>query len=691
MNKLLSAGPRSALDMPHNPMVRSPAKQSRTGKSESQPPPSDLPKAPTPVEDPQQRLEALEQELRSKGRTLALLDAKLPKDGKDLAEQLVSRDKRIEELNERVIQLEAAANPDLLLAKSHQISKLTEERDNLTKENQRLEASTLRLESQVQSLTRDLREAKSSVKSRLLDVQSEAEAASSQLLAKSDQAAKMKTDIVQLSKIVKDMSQLNGELNEKVQRMNKDMEGKNTELYSATAKAEHMEELEQALAQGKAEAAALRAKLQKMLEDRSHLEAMEDLSRVTQEALKDIEGQVNALSPAIGEAIQRIRHDMKKVTTAPRTARDDPLLLKQQIKELKGNVADLTLELKRQVGLNESQIGRIRALEREKVDMRKEMEASCDRLEKRAKTLLDGMEKARERMNHAEEETMRLEGEAAKGKNLLIGLQSQVQMLKEQLKEAKAAEEQASSAFQEMKTKLAKMKLAANAQEMSLFSREAKLKQIASKLKLLTDEIWRKDTELLRKDGRILNLEQEVARVTSEFHNFQAELKGNSECAALEQSLREKCKEVEMLKEMLRSSSKQVHHKDIDLSRTRRKLEALVVAPVDPAVTLFVEEMDALLDAREKVRTCRGKVPAALVKKRLGLDDLPSDKGDLLRFIEGKMEEAANTLEKSLKSSTKVNISEYCERVTSPELKSALSEDQMSITVGRLLAKCRSL
>lgn len=672
-------------------MVRSPAKQSRTGKSESQPPPSDLPKAPTPVEDPQQRLEALEQELRSKERTLTLLDAKLPKDGKDLAEQLVTRDKRIEELNERVIQLEAAANPDHLLAKSHQIAKLTEERDNLTKENQRLEASTLRLESQVQSLTRDLREAKSSAKSRLLDVQSEADTASSQLLTKSDQATKMKTDIVQLSKIVKDMSQLNGELNEKVQRMNKDMEGKNTELYSAAAKAQHTEELEQALAQEKAEAAALRTKLQKMLEDRSHLEAMEDLSRVTQEALKDVEDQVTALSPAVGEAIQRIRHDMKRVTAVPRTARDDPLLLKQQIKELKGNVGELTLELKRQVGLNEIQIGRIKALEREKADMRKEMEASSDRLEKRAKSLLDGMEKARERMNQAEEEALRLEGETAKGKNLLIGLQSQVQMLKEQLKEAKTAEEQALSAFQEMKTKLTKMKLAANAQEMSLFSREAKLKQIASKLKLLTDEIWRKDTELLRKDGRILALEREVARVTSEFHTFQAEMKDNSECAALQQSLREKCKEVEMLKEMLRSSSKQVHHKDIDLSRTRKKLEALVAAPVDPAVTLYVEGIDALLDAREKVRTCRGKVPTALVKKRLGLDDLPSDKGDLLRFIEGKMEEAASTLEKSLKSSTKVNISEYCERVTSPELKSALSEDQMSITVGRLLAKCRSL
>lgn len=680
--------------MPHNPMVRSPAKQSHKGKSESQPPPSDLPKVPTPSESPQQRLESLEQEIRSKERTLLLLESKLPKDGKDLLDQLVTRDKRIEELNERVIRLEVTGSSDSLAAKSLQIAKLTEERDHLEKETQGLEASSSLLEAQVKSLTHDLKEAKSTFKSRLSDVQSETEAANSQLLTQSDQAAKMKSDLIQLSKIIKDMSQLNGELNDKVQRMNKDMEAKNTELYAASAKAKHTEDLEEALMQGKAETAALKNKLQKTLEDRSRLEAMEELSRVSQEVMRGIEERAGEMTiTAVVEAVQRLRHDLKKATAVQRTARDDPILLKHEIKELKSNLADLTLELKRLTGLNESQTGRIRALEKEKTEIRREMEESLERLEKRAKSLLEGMEKARERTSLAEEAAIRLEGENAKGKNLLIGLQSQVQMLKEHLKDAKSAEERALAALKEGKEKLVRMKVAAKAQEMSISSREAKLKQTASQLKLLSDEIWRKDTEMLRKDAQILRLQQEIDKISSDFHTFQAEMqsKAAQTNANLEQSLLEKCKEAALLKDMLRSSTKQVQHKEVDLNRTRRRLEALAAAPVDPAVTVYVQTVDGLLDAREKVRTCRGKVPTALVKKILGTQEIPSEKGDLLRLIEAKMEEAATNLEKSLKSSTKVNISEYCERVTSPELRQVLCEDQANITVGRLLAKCRSL
>ena len=671
-------------------MVRVSAKTASKSRSESQPPPPL--ETPKEAATPQQLLEGLEQAIRSKERTLALLEAKLPRASLDLTDQITLRDKRIEELTERVIKLESssASHQD----KHTQIAKLTSERDELNTEIQRLNDENRHLHSQIQSLTLQITTEKSTFKSQISEFHSEIETLNSQLLAKTDQTTKMKSDIVQLSKIVKDMSQLNGELNEKVQKMNKDMEGKNTELYAATAKSVHMEEMEQSLSQAKSELAASNTKMVKLLEEKSRLEVMENVSRVSQEALRDVESRVDGMnSQELVTALQQVRHELKKVTMAQRQAHEDPVLLKHEIKELKGKMTELTMENTRLSRLNSLQLDRIKALETDILHSRTLTEDDMQRLEKRAKTLLEGMEKARERSSQSEENAIRFEAEAIKAKNMLVGLQSQVQMLKEQLKIAKTAEENAVTSHEDIKNKLKKMKLAANAQELSIQSREAKLKQIASKMKLLSDELWRKDTELMKKEGEIRKMEEEIGKWKGELQQIQMEIKQKSahESGILEEALSEKDKEISMLKDMLRSSSKQVQHKDVDLTRVKRRLEALTSAPLEPAVTTYIETMDVLLDVREKVRTGRGKGMAAMVRKRLGVEEVPGEKGDLVRFIEEKMEEAARLLEKSIKAGTKFSISEYSERVTSPELRQVLCEDQVNMTVSRLLAKCRSL
>jgi phage host-nuclease inhibitor protein Gam len=77
----------------------------------------------------------------------------------------------------------------------------------------------------------------------------ESEQLKGQLAAKDSVLSNMKKDLEQLSEIIQEMTVLNKELNDKIARLNSEMETKNKEHYQAMLKAQHIEETEKALAE----------------------------------------------------------------------------------------------------------------------------------------------------------------------------------------------------------------------------------------------------------------------------------------------------------------------------------------------------------------------------------------------------------------------------------------------------------
>lgn len=104
-------------------------------------------------------------------------------------------------------------------------------------------------------------------------------------------------------------------------------------------------------------------------------------------------------------------------------------------------------------------------------------------------------------------------------------------------------------------------------------SEEAKLKKVMAHAKILRDKVFRKDTELVKMERDKAKYEAEIEALKLSYQKLQGKIKG-IEASVLEkvnEELKEKDRQIEILKEMLRSAHCEIKTKDSKILTLQKK------------------------------------------------------------------------------------------------------------------------
>ena len=668
------------------------------------------------VQGKENRLADLLEEIRSKERTLAMLDEALPGDAnsKQLLSQLQVRDQRIDELNARIQAAEtqlASISVENHGAKDRQIMQIQEEKAKLMREIQGLEEQNAHLDSQLNAIQQELTEVKENSELMQEGLSEECEQLRSAISHKDDSIKNAKQDIVQLSKIVGEMSKLNTELNEKILLQNADIEKLNAAQYQLSVKNVHSEENEAAFNELKAEFTKSQSKNKKLNEENSRLRILEEVSRVSMEKLKAAEDMLTAGTTepnALLAIVQGVRHELKMSTTVQKSIPDDPMLLKGEIAELKAQVKEMAGQLKRTTSTESVHLERIRFLEEEKLTIKRQMEEAIERLQKRISILQDSYEKTKSKVDKMEHDLLRTDGDLQKANTQVLSLQSQINLLKLNRKEVANVETKLQATIRDLKAQANILKSQKSSQESSITAREQRLKVTATKLKVLADEAWKRDTEILKAKKAISKLQDEIAKFRSSEQNTHAKAKTKiaEEMGSVNVVLEEKDREIGILREMIRGMQQQLKTKELELSRYRRRADEDPVrevasprVPQEPGLKKLATRMDTeikdiedLVDLKRKL-SAEGKIPVSAVKKALLIESVPKDKALILTEVTKKLTESIENLSRyaTPKQSFSLSASHFRSGTASSALLTSLLQASESLSIASILERVKAL
>lgn len=521
--------------------------------------------------------EALDAEIRSKQRILALLDRRLDGDAA-LTEQILIRDQRIDELNSRLVISEAK----LKVKKELGAAKLKETIAKLTQELQSIQAARGKDEEAIAQLRSELNEwkAKAEDEKEAGELLSEAlteetEAAKAELEQKKGQVSEVKKDIVQLSKIIQDMTKLNSELNAKIDTINKDTSRMSTDYYAAVAKAEHTEQLEKDLAEyissnqwHEKQTNKLNETLAKSYNSKL---AIESASREVQATLQQLSGlvedissltasndpRVSVLAAKVTEGFKAVRHRLKQVT--PDEVAKPPQPLDENV--LQAQLREARLQLKdkdRRQARNQVEIANLtRKLARIEIQHGKELSESNeagDRTQKRANILLEQVSGFSDRLDQLRNELGKKEADLQKAQTQVMHLQNRIEDMKRKVREHVDKSAALEKLMKDQRALIIKMQTGRFEEEKQIALKEMKALKSSSKSQALQEELYFKDTELIKKNKELHHLQQQLADFEAKYKAVQAKLKSASTEGAEEyvKLLDEKTREIDILKGMVR-------------------------------------------------------------------------------------------------------------------------------------------
>lgn len=622
-------------------------------------------------EDPgDPHLSSLESQIRTKERTLALLNSKLPSTSDQLQSQLAARDQLLEKLTNQVHSLEAKvqeAELSSLLQKEKQLKRAQKEKAALLQQVADLEGKLLRAESETVDWKKAWEEEKRNVELINEGLTEEVEGLRSSAKSKEESLKNAKIDVMEMSRIVRELSDLNSEFNEKILSLNKDIERKNAESFTATAKAKQTEEIEQELVQTKMENQKLSRKAGKLTQMKAALVTIEDSVKNAKEGIRTVVGQLRGLEHpavrAIADNAERLLQVLEKAVSKQRNVSDDPVLLQEDIRILKSEVTQAKAQAGKLAASQQTYIDRIKELEQEKGKIKEDLLTTNDKLKKRAKMYQEAMERLKAKSDSLEENWEKTEANYQKAQTQTVALQSQLALCKQKKSLETASEEQCLASIRDLKAQLAQVKSQKLTSELSIANREKVLKKHAIQLKLLNDEVWRKDTEILRLT-RLLEAQGAGSKVLTEREaEVLAKIKSAAHLTTASEDILGKEREIQMLKDMLKSVNQTVKAKDQDIARLRKRLESLPEATVyavqsagpDPLFAI-IQEYDEVQAAIERVQR-DPKVPKQLVRSLLKVASIPESTAEVALQLTRKLREIYERLEAQCKKLPKGPVS----------------------------------
>lgn len=666
----------------------------------------------TVLSDPQiaekeQKLSELSSLIRSKERTLALLTSELPTSDstESLLSQLQARDQHIEELSQRVRDLSsqlAVAGLENFTARDKQIASLQEDKIKLFRDLQNSEEQIATMAAELREMEKNLSEERENIALVEEALNEENSALKTGIQRKDEQLKNIKIDILQLSKIIGEMSKLNTDLNEKILTLNGDMEKVNAAAYEHQARAKQTDEIEQAYNDLRNDYLSVQKREKKLTDEIARLKDLEEISVNCQEKLKKIEDELVG-NRDLYTAVQSIRHELKTHTSLKSTLETDPSTLKQQLTELTESYKSLALTLKQTQIRYESAGNRIKMFESEKQKLREEYEETVERLGLRGKITADVYEKLREKVENLTDELTKADMDLQKSLTKNVILVSQIERLKEEKNAKINAESGKNKQIHDLKAQILSLRSQKVTQDSAMAAREARLRSTAAEMKSLIDDIWKKDTEILK-----------LNKILARYRENSTENRGNAEIrtqAALQLTtnsaeMEKKEREIELFRGMLKSTQLQLKAREAEVTRLKKKYEndpvregiAVPVAPRDLSpekmtgkLDLDIRKIEELVDIREQVNS-GGTVSMETLRKVMVTEEIPRDKRKLGEMLTGKMREMSEVLGKwaNWKFRDGVQRRNFGEQVQSVTVRELLREGS-SVSVTDLLTRLRDM
>jgi len=484
-------------------------------------------------------------------------ESKAESEGTDPVLALKARDVVIEDLRKRVLQLATQAkrlDTESFAAKEKQLKLLLEDKASLLKQQKGLESSLSDLQSQLQALDSKHQEALQTQQLLSDALTEEGEKLKSQLMERSEQLNSAKTDIAQMSSIVQEMTSLNSELNEKILKMNQDMEQVNKTAFEASAKAQQCDELEKELVEEKTKTQRLEREVEENEQAKARLKSALAVIETVAEDLKSVENE--EVRKAI-EALQAIPY----LLPAPNPAHSsDPNTLSTQIAHLKSQLKDEKREFARISKIDAVQRNRITALEAEKTKLRAELNYVIEKQKKQLVVLKDHVKISTEKAQDLADRLEKANSDLVAAQTSVIHLTARVNALKSQAVDSKKTEETLKQTIKSLKNALLDVQFDKTAFEASLQLRESNAKDATARLEAVTEEMWKKDNELVRKETQRLKLQEDfnALKTSLQSSHVQFKIKMSEEINKANSRIEGKEQEISELKRLVMQTGQSV-------------------------------------------------------------------------------------------------------------------------------------
>lgn len=477
-------------------------------------------------------------------------ESKAESEGTDPVLALKARDAVIEDLRKRIVQLSTQAkrlDSESFAAKEKQLKLLLEDKSALLKQQKGLESSLSDLQSQLLALDSKHQEALQTQQLLSEAVTEEGEKLKSQLAARSEQLNSAKTDIAQMSSIVQEMTTLNSELNEKILKLNQDMEQANKAAFEATARAQLSDDLEKELAEERTKTLQLEREVEENEQAKGRLKSALAVVETVTEDLKSVENE--EVKKAI-EALQAIPY----LLPAPHSQHSpDPSVLTTQIAQLKAQLKEEKREFARISKIDAVQRSRIAALDAEKTKIRKELNYVIEKQKKQLVVLTDHVKNSTEKAQDLANRLEKANSDLQAAQTSTAHLTNRVNTLKSQVTESKKAEETLKQTIKSLKTALLDVQFDKTAFEASLQLREGNAKEATARVEALTEELWKKDNELVRKETQKLKLQEDfnALKTSLQSSHVQFKIKMSEEMHKANSRIEDKEQEISELKRLV--------------------------------------------------------------------------------------------------------------------------------------------
>ncbi|CAG9312905.1 unnamed protein product [Blepharisma stoltei] len=540
----------------------------------------------------------IENLLVSKQRTLDLLNSKTEDLDKDLELQIQARDKHINELNKTILALKTSlkvSDEKRKQAKEHAIEaeRLEEElqAEKILKLNEEKKYFDLKLE--FDKSKEEWKDEKESLQLLQEAVTEELEASRAQVASKQNEVNAIKSDIIQISKIIDQMTTLNKDLHDKIDKIHADMEETTKRYYEAKVKADNVEDFENTIAQYMSEQTRLQksnAKLLTQQEDmKNYLKVVEDVKEKIKEAEEGIGAQVKRLDvekPEDDELLIFLRNIEKELnetksmlikhTPKSFSVNDTEESVRERVVHLEEQLKIMNDNMKTALTSQNPLLNQIEGLENTMKKMRAEYEDNANKIRKHADIMKEQNDAFRDKLDVARQENEKKEAELQKTLTKLANINNRVDTLIKRGKEQIAKEEELRRETSLWKAKYSSVVMEKKSNGVNN-QRENKIKKALFQLQTLREEIYKKDTEVIAKHKEIAKLESELQTKNDSLQKAYSKMKTieGDILSKVSKDLDEKDRQIILLKEMLRGANTE--------ARSKKKSESYTIHNTEPS------------------------------------------------------------------------------------------------------------
>ncbi|CAG9318487.1 unnamed protein product [Blepharisma stoltei] len=548
---------------------------------------------------PDQALE-IENLVASKQRTLDLLNPKTEHLDQDLQLQLEARDKYINELNKSILSLRTSLKlKDEKMKQAKELAsetkRLEEELTNERKIRLNEEKKYYDLKHDFEKATEAWKEEKESLQLLQEAVTEELEGCRAQVLSKQNEVNSIKSDIIQISKIVDQMTTLNKDLHEKIDKMNGDMEETNKRYYEAKVKADNVEDFENTIAQYMSEQTRLQksnAKLLSQQEDmKNYLENIEDtfnkiksiednikqkaqsLPGIKSEQIEEEFQHISVFLQNIGKSLNEAKSSLKQNMPKSFSISDNEESVRERVVQLEEQLKIMNDNMKTALTSQGPLLSQIEGLNNILKKMKTEYDENTAKIRKHADIMKEQNDSFREKLDLAKQEIEKKESELQKTLTKLANTNNRVETLLKRAREQSGKEDELKREISQLRTKQSSIALDKRGSNGANAQRELKIKKTIYQLHALREEIYKKDTEVIARQKEIAKLEAELQSKNENMQKAFSKMKTVEAdiLSKVSKDLDEKDKQIQLLKEMLRGASSEGRAKE---GKMKKKAES---------------------------------------------------------------------------------------------------------------------